>query len=256
MKKVFALCICMVFFKLPCFAQMDSVSGASLKIFVSGSLCIVTGWKPTEGKLYSEDWYDDSEVNNRSVGMGFGGYVSKRIYRSMYVSAGVSNLRLQYDEFRTTPAPDPRYYPILYDSSFVSYRINSLLVPLCVHLPLLTSRTFISARLGIVAAFTTSETYSKRINEVTNGVQDNFLTPIENSAARYTGLMVNAGCDVEFRNTKGRVLLLLGTDYLSPYVSNASANKYFLKHGSVLSMRLGIGYFFGWKTKKRGPEVT
>ena len=103
--------------------------------------------------------------------------------------------------------------------------------------------------MGVAGEFTTSETYSKRINEVSNGVRNNYLTPVNNSATRYTGLKLNAGCDVEFRNTKGRILLLLGTDYLSPPVSSASANKYFLKHGSVLSMRLGIGYFFGWKKK-------
>ena len=139
MKKVFGLCIGLMSLTSTSFAQIDSVSGASLKIFISGSLSVVTGWKPTEGRLYSQDWYESDNVNNCSIGMGFGLSVSKRIYRRTYVSIGAANSRLQYDKFRTTPAPDPRYGTILYDSSFVSYQINSLLVPLCIHLPLLTS---------------------------------------------------------------------------------------------------------------------
>ncbi len=256
LKQFFQLIVLLLVSKLS-FSQRDSLNSyPSLILFVNGSISIVGGWQPHEGQFYQLDGNDGSKPNRNSIGYGYGLNIAKRIGNKYYISSGVDISNFKYDKFRTTPAKGSGYYPILSDTFYFGYNIKSFRIPAYLHIPLLARRAFIAARIGISNEFNYSEYYYTSYRDASNGNNSPMHRRSESSVTRYAGTKLNAGCDLSFRNTEGRILLYWGADYISPTLISGMKARYFLEYGSVISLRMGFGYFFGLKKKPVQVKVT
>src|SRR6185436_3228025 len=117
--------------------------------------------------------------------------------------------------------------------------------------PFFFSKATLSPRLGIAGEFTTSESYNRITTDTLNGASTKFSQPFDSKVTRLTGITIESGIDVEFRNVIGNTLLFAGMNYASPNIMKPNEEKYLLKYGSAISFRLGIGYFFAKKKKER-----
>ncbi|MEO8087216.1 MAG: hypothetical protein ABI763_10375 [Bacteroidota bacterium] len=249
MKKIFLL-FAFLNFHLPfLFAQKDSVSIPSLKIFIEGSLSLINGWTATTGKLYSTDWHGSSEANTHSKGFGYGLLISKRVARKFYVSAGFDKSEEKYDKFRKTPYPAS---PVLYDTSYYGYKLKTFRIPVFIQIPLLIRRARLFLCAGVENEFTYSEYWHATYADYSSGYGNRFEESFIRSVTRYTGTKFYAALDFEFKNTEGPILFLLGVDYRSPTIISKATGSYFLQHGSMFLLRMGFGFSFG---KKKPQQI-
>ena len=219
----------------------------SLKFFLNGSLAIVTGWEPTDGKFYSSDWYAGGKKPvDRSIGYQLGMLISKKIFSSSYyVATGIDMASYSLNNFRTTPAYDPRHISpntIVYDTSYSDYTINNLQVPVYFQIPLSTRKIYFALRAGTVNDFTYSEAYTTVFSEK-NGSQynENHLTKRQ-SGIRYHSTKLHLGCDFEVKNEASRIIMMLSSGITTAPVASVRSNAYFLHYATVFFMSFGFGY--------------
>lgn len=248
MKYILAI-ICIISSRL-CYSQTDTAA-APVKIFFSGSLSIVGGWEPSEGRFYSLDWYGDAPPKKHSSGTGFGLTTGIKLLKRTYLLTGIDFFNATFDKFRLSPAPDPRYHPVIRDTIYGSYSRKVFSIPIGIQLPLLYNRTTIDAHIGAAGEFTYSESYQRFNSDTSNGYPYKMSQTFGSDVTRFTGTRIETGVDVEFRNVIGSVFCYLGINYTSPPIGNQQLEKYFLSYNSTISFRLGIGYYFGEKKKER-----
>ncbi|CAN5405826.1 hypothetical protein BH11BAC1_BH11BAC1_24540 [soil metagenome] len=232
------------------FAQKNSPSIPSLKIFIEGSLSLINGWEATSGKLYSTDWHNGSETSTHSKGFGYGLFISKRVAKKFYLCAGFDKSEEKYDKFRKTPYPS---LPVLYDTSYYGYKLQTFRIPAFLQLPLLIRHASFFLSAGVENEFTYSESYHTITTDYTNGYR--FEKALKRAVTRYTGTNLFAAFDFEFKNTEGPIVFLLSAEYRSPTVISKATGSYFMQHGSMFLLRMGFGYSFG-KKKPQQIQVT
>jgi hypothetical protein len=174
-----------------------------------------------------------------------------KILKRQYLISGVDVVYAKFDKFRLSPAPDKRHGATVHDTIYVSYSKKSMKVPLGIQFPVFFRHITLAQRFGVAGEFTTSESYKRITSDTGNGAVNKIPHPLDSKVTRYTGIRIETGIDVEFRNITGNTLLYLGINYSSPNIANHHQEKYLLSYGSTISFRLGIGYFFTRKKKER-----
>jgi len=231
-------------------AQQDSALQPSMKIFLNVSPALLTGWDPDGGRLYSQDWYEHEEANNKSGGFHCGIIAAKRIFSSaFFIATGAEWSSYGFGHFRLSPASDPRYSNpnnTTYDTSYGSYNLKSLHVPVYFQIPLTTKNIYFALRAGIVNDFSYAEEYTIYYKQFGGGNFENSAETIKNSGMQFNAMRFHTGCDLELRLPGKQFAVLFATSITSGPLSGKS-KEYFLSYNNVYSLTFGIGYFFKGK---------
>jgi hypothetical protein len=234
-----------VIFSKPLYASQDTLSFPSWKTYLHGSLQLLTGVQPTEGRFYSNDWSEYEEPHVFTGGYQFGLNAAKRISKKIYLLSGVEISWFKLGKFRMSPAPDLRYTnpnATYYDTNFTDYSQVAMHVPVCILLPVLSNNANFVWQLGVVNDFTFSESYNINCIKSGNGVEEYAAIPVRSKGMNYTATRLHAS--ICFDSVKNRTIVMFSSGINSSPIIINHGKENFLRYSFDFFFRIGAGYTF------------